>query len=230
MLEVRTISKSFGGLMALDKINLQVKEGQVMGIIGSNGAGKTTLFNIISGFLKPDKGMVLLDGGRLDHLSPNQVVRRGVGRTFQVTKIFKNFSVLDNLRVVCSEKQAIIDSVNYVQLDKLLDRQAGLLSLFEQKRLELTMALVLRPRLLLMDEVSSGLSLSEKNYFKDVIARIKRDLGPAIVLIEHDVKVALELSDRITVLYNGYVLASGDPISVVRDDKVVDNYLGRMAV
>ncbi|MBI4595258.1 MAG: ABC transporter ATP-binding protein [Candidatus Tectomicrobia bacterium] len=230
MLEVRTISKSFGGLMALDKINLQVKEGQVMGIIGSNGAGKTTLFNIISGFLKPDKGMVLLDGGRLDHLSPNQVVRRGVGRTFQVTKIFKNFSVLDNLRVVCSEKQAIIDSVNYVQLDKLLDRQAGLLSLFEQKRLELTMALVLRPRLLLMDEVSSGLSLSEKNYFKDVIARIKRDLGPAIVLIEHDVKVALELSDRLTVLYNGYVLASGDPISVVRDDKVVDNYLGRMAV
>lgn len=230
MLEIRGITKSFGGLTAVNDISLKVDERQVMGIIGSNGAGKTTLFNIVSGFIKPDRGVVLLDGDRIDNLSPNQVVRKGVGRTFQVTKVFKNFSILDNLRVVCAEKQAIIDAVEYVQLDNLIHREAGLLSLFEQKRLELTMALVLRPKLLLMDEVTSGLSLSEKAYFKDMIARIKTDLGPAIILIEHDVKVALELSDRITVLYSGYVLASGEPDGVMRDEKVVENYLGRMAL
>lgn len=216
--------------MALDNISLRVEKGKVMGIIGSNGAGKTTLFNVISGFIKPDKGIVLLDGDRIDYLPPNQVVRKGVGRTFQLTKIFKNFTVLDNLRVVCSQKDVINDSVEYVQMDKLINREAGLLSLFEQKRLELTMALVLRPKLLLMDEVSSGLSLSEKNYFKDLITRIKMDFGPAVVLIEHDVKIALELSDQITVLYGGTVLASGEPAEVMRDESVVANYLGRMAV
>ena len=216
--------------MALDNISLRVEKGKVMGIIGSNGAGKTTLFNVISGFIKPDKGIVLLDGDRIDYLPPNQVVRKGVGRTFQLTKIFKNFTVLDNLRVVCSQKDVINDSVEYVQMDKLINREAGLLSLFEQKRLELTMALVLHPKLLLMDEVSSGLSLSEKNYFKDLITRIKMDFGPAVVLIEHDVKIALELSDQITVLYGGTVLASGEPAEVMRDESVVANYLGRMAV
>ncbi len=230
MLEVREISKSFGGLKALHEVSLAVKPQRVLGIIGPNGAGKTTLFNVISGFCKADRGAVFLDGERIDHLSPNQIALRGIGRTFQVTKVFKSFSVMDNLRVVCPKSQVITEAIEYAQLSNLVDREAGVLSLFEEKRLEMAMALALRPKVLLMDELTSGLTLYEKRYFEELIRRIKQDLGTACVLIEHDVKVAVELSDQITVLYYGTVLASGEPAAVMRDEKVINDYLGRKAL
>jgi branched-chain amino acid transport system ATP-binding protein len=137
---------------------------------------------------------------------------------------------MDNLRVRCSERKEIMEAIEFVQLNDLLDRIAGELSLFEQKRLEMTMALALRPKLLLLDELTSGLSLMEKKYFQNLIGKIKMDFKPAIVLIEHDVKIALEISDQIAVLYYGTVLASGKPSEVIHDEKVIKNYLGRKAV
>jgi len=153
-----------------------------------------------------------------------------VGRTFQVTKVFNNFTVLDNLRVVCPDRRSIMDAIAYVHLDDLIERPAGSLSLVEQKRLEITMALVLRPKLLLLDELTSGFSSIEKRYCQDLIERIKRDFEPAIVLIEHDVKVALALSDEISVLYYGALLATGNPSEVMQNQEVINNYLGRKAV
>jgi branched-chain amino acid transport system ATP-binding protein len=230
MLEIRNISKSFGGLKALREVTLTVSPKEILGIIGPNGAGKTTLFNVISGFCRPDRGTVSLNGERVDHLSSNQIALKGIGRTFQVTKIFKSFSVMDNLRVVCPNSQVITEALEYAQLSNLVDREAGVLSLFEEKRLEMAMALALRPKVLLMDELTSGLTSYEKRYFEELIRRIKQDLGTAFVLIEHDVKMAVELSDQISVLYYGTVLASGEPAAVMRDEKVINDYLGRKAL
>ena len=230
MLEVKGVSKSFGGILALKEVSLRVEKGQVMGIIGPNGAGKTTLFNVISSFIKPDHGRVILNGDRIDGLTPNQVAKRGVGRTFQVTKVFHGFSVMDNLRVVCPDKLGIMEAIEYVQLGNLIDHPAGELSLFEQKRLEITMALALRPKLLLLDELTSGFTLTEKRYFQNLINKIRADFSLAVVLIEHDVKIALEQSDQITVLYYGSVLASGEPAAMMRNEQVIKNYLGRKAV
>jgi branched-chain amino acid transport system ATP-binding protein len=244
LLQLRQISKHFGGLAALDGVDFQVRAGEILGLIGPNGAGKTVCFNVISGVYKPDGGTVRFDGSRTDGLTPHRIARLGIGRTFQIVKPFASLSVLENVLVaqgidryddICriwsrwkvrSRLDEALEVLERVGLRDLARRKAGLLPLGNLRRLEIARALVVGHKLLLLDESFSGLRHEEISRLEDLIQRIRRD-GLTVLLIEHNMRVAMGLCDRLVVLDHGRKIAEGSPDAIQRDETVIEAYLGR---
>jgi len=238
LLEVTDVSKNFSGLRAVSDVTFAVPEGAIFAVIGPNGAGKTTLFNMIAGVFAPNAGTITFDGERIDGRTPDQVCRRGIGRTFQIVRPFPNLTVEDNVVIGAllrrTDTTAALKRAHEVlwHLD-LFDKRAQLassLTLPDRKRLEVARALATDPRLLLLDEVMAGLRPTETDRMVEILRRINRETGLTILLIEHVMRAVMSLASRVLVLHHGATIAEGAPQDVVRDPHVVQSYLGAEAV
>ena len=235
LLEVRGLSRHFGGLKAVSDLDLRVERGEILGLIGPNGAGKTTLFSMLSGGLAPSSGEIHFKGKRLDGIPPHQVVRRGLVRTHQLARPFGNLSVLGNVLVGASfghrersGDEAHREAIRALEMTDLLakaDLPARVLTLPDRKRLEIARALAAEPELLLLDEMAAGLNPSELEK-AIVLLRAIRDQGTSLVFTEHVMKAVVDLSDRIVVLDHGEKIAEGHPEEIVRNSRVIEAYLG----
>jgi branched-chain amino acid transport system ATP-binding protein len=237
MLELRNLSKQFGGLRAIWDLSFTVNKGDFLGVIGPNGAGKTTLLNLITGYLKPSSGTILFEGNPVQSLPPFRVCRLGIARTFQVVRPFGEMSVEDNVlaaslfsasqRISVAEGRTRARSpLELTGLWPIRDQLAGTLTIAGKKKLELARALAVRPRLLLLDEVMGGLSGPEVTEIVEVLERIHAT-GTTILMIEHMVEIILKLTSRVVVLNFGEKLFEGTPQEVVEHPAVIESYLGR---
>ena len=233
LLEARGLSRSFGGLQAVAGLDLTVGRGEMLGLIGPNGAGKTTVFNLLAGFLVPDAGEILLDGRSIVGLAPHAICRLGLARTFQIVRPFPRMTVLENVRVGALARhprasEALAHARDVVAKVGLGPRErvpAGALTLADRKRLELARALATGPALLLLDEVMAGLNPTEIEMIIGLVRSI-HESGVSILLIEHNMRAVMALSQRIVVLSFGERIAEGAPVDIANHPKVVEAYLG----
>jgi branched-chain amino acid transport system ATP-binding protein len=248
LLQVDKVTRRFGSLVAVSEASLTVEPGELRAIIGPNGAGKTTFFNMISGLIAPSEGRVVFDGRDVTAMTPDQRVRAGMARTFQITEIFPELSVHENLRIGTEVAAgyrlrpwlgAALRRDIEARVDELLqmgglgdkgDRLVGELSHGDQRATEIMMALSLKPRLLLLDEPTAGMGDQETYDITRLIHRLHRDQRLTIVLIEHDMRVVFNLADRILVLVNGTMLAEGTPAEIAASEVVQAAYLGSAGV
>jgi branched-chain amino acid transport system ATP-binding protein len=249
LLEVQELTKSFGGLKAVNRCSLRIRQGTITGLIGPNGAGKTTLFNVISGLYRPDSGAVLLNGARIDGLAPHAIRRRGICRTFQVTKELKNLTVLENLMLVpeaqkgeqiwytlllpwqVRRQEAAIraqaeDVLNFVGLYHLRHEYAANLSSGQKRLLELARIMMAEPVLVLLDEPSAGVNPTLMRTLVGYIERLASEKGVTVFLIGHDMDLVMGICDPVVVMSNGEKLTEGHPEEVQRDARVLEAYLG----
>lgn len=247
MLEVNNVSQHFGSLVAVNDVSMTVQPGELHALIGPNGAGKTTFFNLISGFFKPTKGTVVFDGQDITGLTPNQRVGLGMARTFQITEIFPELTVRDNIRIPVELSLGLRlkawsngDTNNQVRerVDELIEqgglthsanRLVGELSHGDQRATEIMMSLALKPRLLLLDEPVAGMGSHETYTTAMLIRKLHKTQKLTIVLVEHDMRVIFNLADRITVLAEGSVLDVGTPAEIAASEQVQAAYLGKVA-
>jgi branched-chain amino acid transport system ATP-binding protein len=247
LLKVDNVSRHFGSLVAVENVSMSVEEGELRAVIGPNGAGKTTFFNLISGFLTPTSGHIRFAGEDITNLLPARRVWLGIARTFQITEIFPELSVRENLRIATevatgyrlrpwmSRREAtmvaarVSDLCEQGGLAAVQNRLAGELSHGDQRATEIMMALALNPRLLLLDEPTAGMGEEETYNITRLIRRLHRDQKLTIVLIEHDMRVVFHLADWITVLAEGRMLAEGTPEQIAADERVQAAYLGQAA-
>jgi branched-chain amino acid transport system ATP-binding protein len=237
MLEVAGVSKNFSGLRAVADVSFAVPEGAIFAVIGPNGAGKTTVFNLIAGMFTPNSGTIAFQGQRIDGLTPDEVCRRGIGRTFQIVRPFPALTVEDNVMVGAllrhsDPRQAMQRAHDVLRRLDLYDKRrqlAGSLTLPDRKRLEVARALATEPKLLLLDEVMAGLRPTETDRIVDILKGLNAG-GLTILLIEHVMRAVMSLATRVLVLHHGAAIAEGTPAEVVRDPAVVQSYLGAEAV
>jgi branched-chain amino acid transport system ATP-binding protein len=249
ILEINNLSKHFGGVVALSKVDMDVKQGQIASLIGPNGAGKTTLFNCITGLEHPTMGMIKFQGKTIVGLRPNQITAIGMARTFQNIRLFPDLTALDNVKIGrhCrskshfwgamtrnkkqrQEEAEITENAHemlaFVGLSRYSDLAAGNLSYGDQRRLEIARALAAEPKLLLLDEPAAGMNPLETQRLMDLIYAI-RERGLTILLIEHDMKVVMRISDWVTVIDHGEKISNGKPEVVRNDERVIKAYLGK---
>jgi branched-chain amino acid transport system ATP-binding protein len=235
ILEAKGITKRFGGLVAVNKLDVTIDEGEILGMIGPNGAGKTTAFNMISGFYEEDEGEVFFRGEDITHLRPDQICKKGLARTFQVVKPFPQISVLENVMVGAYNhtadervaKERAQEILNFLGMTDQAEQLAGSLPTAGRKRLELARALATDPKLLLLDEVMGGLRPTEINEMITLV-RKTREQGVSLLLVEHVMKVIMSLADRIVVIHHGEKIAEDVPEMIVRNRAVIDAYLGEV--
>ncbi|MDI9525805.1 MAG: ABC transporter ATP-binding protein [Pseudomonadota bacterium] len=234
ILELKDVTKCFGGIHAWQGVNINIQKGSIVGLIGPNGAGKTTLFNMISGFLVMDRGEIRFNQKDISRLYPYDRSRLGIGRTFQLPKIFSNMSVLDNVLIgalqkssdVDESKQAAMEILKEVNMDDLADSFPGELTIASRKKLEICRALASSPMLLLLDEAISGLTPKETLEMIDLIEKLSAK-GITLLIIEHVMKFIMKISQWIVVLNHGQKIAEGTPEEIAQNETVIDAYLGK---
>jgi ABC-type branched-subunit amino acid transport system ATPase component len=231
ILEVSELTKRFGGVTAVNRCSLTLPPGRIYGLIGPNGSGKTTLFNCITGLALRDAGAIHFRGRRIDGLPAHRIARLGVGRTFQVIRVFPELTALENLLVVSrGDRDAAVGRARsllaFVRLDRLESEFAGNLSYGQQKLLELMRVLMLDPTLILLDEPAAGVNRTLLNELIEAIRRL-RDEGRTILIVEHDMKVVMGLCERVFVLDYGEKIAEGPPEAIQADERVIEAYFGR---
>ncbi len=248
-LDITEVSKSFGGVQAVGRVSLEVRRGEILSVIGPNGAGKTTLLNMISGFYHPDSGRIALDGTDVTHTAPFRMAELGVARTFQNIALFRGMTVLDNLMLgrhvhmrsgvlasfvywglaqkeEVTHRRRVEDIIDFLKIQDLRRRPCGSLAYGLQKRVELGRALALDPKILLLDEPMGGCNHEEKEDMARYILDVNQEWGTTIILIEHDMGVVMDISDRVVVLDMGQKIAEGTPDEVRADARVIKAYLG----
>jgi branched-chain amino acid transport system ATP-binding protein len=244
ILEVRGVTRSFGGLRALQDVAFSVEKGEIRAVIGPNGAGKSTLFNVMTGLLAPDSGEVLFNGERISGVPPYRIIRKGIGRSFQITNIFQRMTVFENVQValfanhgksrnpfglarryptIAAEALAILSQVGLAEKHEM---SASILSHGDQKRLEIAISLASRPRLLMLDEPTAGMSRFESRETVALLQRISREQGLTLIFTEHDMDIVFAISERIMVLQQGAVIADGTPAEIKANPEVRKAYLG----
>jgi branched-chain amino acid transport system ATP-binding protein len=252
LLETSGVTKRFGGLQAVGKMDFSVEPGQIVSIIGPNGAGKTTFFNALTGIYRPEEGQIQFDGHSIVGLRPDQITARGMARTFQNIRLFGGMTVIENILVGMHThlKQSGVDALlrskhfmteearaheraaelmNFVGLKGVGDELARNLPYGAQRRVEIARALASNPKLLLLDEPTAGMNPRETDEAVDLFRRVRQELGVTILLIEHSMRVVMDISERITVMDYGLKIAEGAPETISNDSKVIEAYLGRGA-
>ncbi|WP_254538246.1 ABC transporter ATP-binding protein [Halomarina litorea] len=245
ILETDGLTKHFGGVTAVDDVDLSVEEGEITSLIGPNGAGKTTLFNMLAGALEPSTGVITFRGEDVTGLAPEAIARKGIAKSFQITNVFGGISVLENVRVAVQARhrggwnvhqhadskaeytEEAEDILSFVGLSEERDRPANVLSHGDKRSLEIGLALAIDPDLLLLDEPAAGMSQIEIESMLDLIEELAGEY--TIMLVEHNMDIVMNISDHVVVLHNGAVIASGPPSSVQADESVQEAYLGGMA-
>jgi branched-chain amino acid transport system ATP-binding protein len=249
LLEVNNLCIAFGGLRAVDDFNLNIEKGELYGLIGPNGAGKTTVFNLLTGVYKPNEGIIRLDGEDITRKSTIEINHAGIARTFQNIRLFKDMSVLDNVKVGLTERfrystiEGILHLGKYRKVEKEMDQEAEkLLKVFDldgekdtmasnlpygkQRKLEIARAMATNPKLLLLDEPAAGMNPNETKELMDTIALVRREFDMTILLIEHDMKLVSGICEKLTVLNFGRVLCQGSTKEVLSNPEVIKAYLG----
>ncbi len=249
LLDVKNLTKHFGGLTAVGDVTLELNEGELVGLIGPNGAGKTTLFNLLTGVYEPSEGTVTLDGHLLNGKAPYKIASLGLGRTFQNIRLFKDLTVLDNVLIAFGNhhkphalasffrlpvfykteedlKDKALDLLKIFDLDKEAETLAKNLAYGQQRRLEIVRALATEPKILFLDEPAAGMNPQETAELTALIRRIKNEFNITIMLIEHDMSLVMEVTERIYVLEYGRLIAHGTPDEIKTNERVIEAYLG----
>jgi len=233
LLEVKSVTKRFGGLTAVNSVNMSIEKGNIVGLIGPNGAGKTTLFNCIAGYYQPDSGEIWFDGIRIDGMKPHEICTKKLARTFQIVKILNKLTVLDNVMVgaflnsknVNLAKNKAREILDFCNLTNVSDVKGSDLTIGDKKRVEVARTIATNPKLILFDEVMAGLNPKEGQEAIQLIYKV-RDLGITILMVEHVMEIIMPISDRIVVLDLGRKIMEGTAAEVSKNEKVINAYLG----